>query len=106
MGHMFWLSDEQWAVIEPLLPRNNKGGTRRVDDRRVIFRHHSCPQSGEPLVWLTEGMRTVDDDLQPLKSLVLQALLDRSGRGACRLGRGDQEHVHGQRLRQGASLRP
>ncbi|WP_235988130.1 IS5 family transposase, partial [Roseibium aggregatum] len=26
---------EQWAVIEPLLPRH-KGGARRVDDRRVI----------------------------------------------------------------------
>lgn len=35
MGNLFWLSDEQWAVIEPLLPRN-KGGARRVDDRRVI----------------------------------------------------------------------
>lgn len=35
MRHLFWLSDEQWAVIEPLLPRH-KGGARRVDDRRVI----------------------------------------------------------------------
>ena len=35
MGHLFWLSDEQWAVIEPLVPAN-KGGARRVDDRRVI----------------------------------------------------------------------
>src|SRR5688500_18546714 len=35
MKDLFWLSDEQWAVIEPLLPRN-KGGARRVDDRRVI----------------------------------------------------------------------
>ena len=35
MGRLFWLSDVQWAVIEPLLPRN-KGGARRVDDRRVI----------------------------------------------------------------------
>ncbi|RZI55030.1 MAG: IS5 family transposase [Pseudomonas sp.] len=35
MRDLFWLSDEQWAVIEPLLPRN-KGGARRVDDRRVI----------------------------------------------------------------------
>ena len=35
MGHLFWLSDEQWVVIESLLPRN-KGGARRVDDRRVI----------------------------------------------------------------------
>ena len=35
MGHLFWLSDAQWAVIGPLLP-NNKGGARRVDDRLVI----------------------------------------------------------------------
>jgi transposase len=30
-----WLSDEEWARIEPLLPRGRKGA-RRVDDRRVI----------------------------------------------------------------------
>ncbi len=35
MGHLFWLPEAQWAVIEPLLP-NNKGGARRVDDCRVI----------------------------------------------------------------------
>jgi len=29
-----WLSEVQWAVIEPLLP--NLGGKPRVDDRRVI----------------------------------------------------------------------
>jgi transposase len=35
MGHLFWLSDEAWAAIEPHLPRNQPGA-RRVDDRRVI----------------------------------------------------------------------
>ena len=34
MGERFWLSDAQWAAIEPLLPR--LGGKPRVDDRRVI----------------------------------------------------------------------
>jgi len=34
MGERFWLSDTQWAAIEPLLP--NLGGKPRVDDRRVI----------------------------------------------------------------------
>lgn len=29
------LSDEEWAVIEPLLP-NNSRGIERVDDRRMI----------------------------------------------------------------------
>jgi len=35
MSRLFWLSDTQWAAIEPYLPRNQPGG-RRVDDRRVI----------------------------------------------------------------------
>ncbi len=34
MAGEFWFSDRQWAVIEPLLPRNQPGA-RRVDDRRV-----------------------------------------------------------------------
>jgi transposase len=34
MAEQFWLSDRQWAVIEPLLP--HLGGKPRVDDRRVI----------------------------------------------------------------------
>ena len=35
MSVLFWLSDEQWAAVEPHLPRNQPGA-RRVDDRRVI----------------------------------------------------------------------
>ena len=35
MAELFWLSDEPWAAIEPLLPKNQPGA-RRVDDRRVI----------------------------------------------------------------------
>ena len=35
MSGEFWLSDTQWAVIEPLLPKNQPGA-RRTDDRRVI----------------------------------------------------------------------
>ena len=30
-----WLSDAEWARVEPLLPRGRKGA-HRVDDRRVI----------------------------------------------------------------------
>jgi transposase len=32
---LFWLSDEQWAVMEPFMPKNQPGA-RRQDDRRVI----------------------------------------------------------------------
>jgi len=35
MAAEYWLDDAAWAVIEPLLPRNQPGA-RRVDDRRVI----------------------------------------------------------------------
>lgn len=35
MSVLFWLSDEQWAAIEPHVPKNQPGA-RRVDDRRVI----------------------------------------------------------------------
>ena len=35
MGHLFWLSDEQCAAIEPHMPKNQPGA-RRVDDRTVI----------------------------------------------------------------------
>ena len=34
-SNLYWLSDEQWARIEPLLPRDVRGKAR-VDDRRVI----------------------------------------------------------------------
>ena len=32
---LFWLDDQQWAAIEPFMPRN-KPGARRKDDRRII----------------------------------------------------------------------
>jgi transposase len=35
MAHLFWLSDQAWASIEPHLPLGLPG-KRRVDDRRVI----------------------------------------------------------------------
>jgi transposase len=35
MAVEFWLDDQQWAAIEPLLP-TNQSGARRTDDRRII----------------------------------------------------------------------
>jgi transposase len=32
---LYWLSDAEWAKIEPLMPRGRRGA-HRVDDRRVI----------------------------------------------------------------------
>jgi transposase len=35
MAREFWLDDQQWLAIEPLLPKNQPGA-RRDDDRRII----------------------------------------------------------------------
>jgi len=35
MAGEFWLDDQQWAAIEPLLPTNQPGAHRK-DDRRII----------------------------------------------------------------------
>ena len=45
MADFFWFSDEQWARIEPLLPRNTRG-RKRVDDRRVLSGIVHALQSG------------------------------------------------------------
>jgi transposase len=34
-SNLFWLSDEQWARIEPCLPTDVRG-KKRADDRRII----------------------------------------------------------------------
>ena len=34
-SYPFWLNDEAWSLIEPMLPKNQPGA-RRVDDRRVL----------------------------------------------------------------------
>lgn len=57
MADLFWLSDEQWAVPEPFMPKNQPGA-RRVDDRRVISgivhmlktgcRWRDCPEAYGP----------------------------------------------------------
>lgn len=45
MRRGFWLSDEQWGLIEPHLP-HRAAGRRRVDDRRVISGIIHVLQSG------------------------------------------------------------
>jgi transposase len=52
MGH-FDLSDEEWAVIEPLLPANVRGPRRR-DDRRVLNGIFYILRTGAPWRHLPE----------------------------------------------------
>jgi len=78
-----WLSDEEWARIEPLLPRGRKGA-HRVDDRRVISGIVHMLKSGAlwrdcPLSWaLHDGLQS----LQPLEPAVSVAEDVRSSDGA------------------------
>jgi transposase len=55
---LYWLSDVEWARIEPLMPRGRRGA-HRVDDRRVIsgivymlrsgVRWRDCPAAWVPM---------------------------------------------------------
>lgn len=100
MANEFWLSDEQWAVIEPCLPKNQPGA-RRVDDRRVLSgiihvlksgcRWRDCPALYGPYttvynrwnrwsrrkVWrnLFEALRSIspDDDFHAIDSTTAKA---------------------------------
>ena len=65
MAELFWLSDEQWAAIEPLLP--NLGGKPQVDDRRVIS--GILHRFREGLRWRPRSpghIRAAHDAVQPL----------------------------------------
>lgn len=45
MSHYFWLTDEQFGRLRPLLPTDTRG-VKRVDDRRVISGIVHVLQSG------------------------------------------------------------
>ena len=60
--NLFWLSDEQWARIEPHLPTDVRG-VERADDRRVISGIVHVPQVWLPLVRLPGSLWSADDDL-------------------------------------------
>ena len=65
MRGLFWLSDQQWAAIEPHLPYY-AAGKRREDDRRIISGIIHVLQSGLSVAGLSAGVRSLDDGLQPL----------------------------------------
>ena len=101
---LFWLSDEQWAAIEPFMPRNQPGA-RREDDRRIISgilhalkigcRWCDCPEAYGPSTTVYNRFNRWSHRGFWLK--LLDALGGRR--------RGDQEHRHRQHLHQGPALR-
>lgn len=68
MAHLFWLSDEAWAVFEPHLPRGLPGKLR-VDDLRVISGHPAYAEDRVPVARCAVGLWATKHHLQPLHAL-------------------------------------
>ena len=90
MANEFWLSEQQWSVIEPLLPRNQPGA-RRVDDRRVISGIIHVLKAGCRWEDCPGGLWALDDDLQSLQPMVPTRTLAAPVRGSGKNGR--QRHA-------------
>ena len=82
----FWLSDAQFAKIEPLLPTETRGSEAR---RRPAGdqRHHPCPEVRLSLGRCAGGIRAAKDALQSFRALGGQGRVGRPVRGAGALGR-------------------
>ena len=85
MADLFWFSDQQWARVEPLLPKNTRG-LKRVDDRRVLSGIVACHEVGLPVVRLPERIRAIENNLQSLCEMGRKRHLGRHLRSACRRG--------------------
>ena len=111
MADLFWLSDGQWAVLEPFMPTNRPGahpGHKRACARgrrpaRVV-RHPARAHLGLSLARLPGRLRPAHDRLQPVQPLVAARLLARHAGGAGRGGLGGRDGGAGQHLRARAPL--
>ncbi len=103
MAGEFWLSDGQWARLQPLLP-NKPRGVPRVDDRRVISGIVHVLQSGLPVEGCAGGLRSFQDALQPQRPLGCQGCMARGVRDAGGLGRSACRGADRQHACQSASL--
>ena len=68
MAHLFWLSDEAWAAVEPHLP---EGSARQAacGRPRGDLGHPACAPDRLPLARCSGRLRAAHDDLQSLPSL-------------------------------------
>ncbi len=79
----FDLSDEEWAVIEPLLPKGGRGPPR-VDDRRVLNGIFYILRTGGPMARPARALRSAHHRLQPLCALGAARHMEGDLRWACR----------------------
>ena len=105
MAEFFWFSDEQWARIEPLLPRNIRRPQAGGRSPGAEW-HRPCPAERRAMERLPQAcLRAEEDALQPLRALgragCVGGRLSRPGRRR----RGARQAVHRQQLHQGPSHR-
>ncbi len=79
----FDLSDEEWAVIEPLLPTGGRG-PKRTDDRRILNGIFYILRTGAPWRDLPERYVPRYHRLQPLRPLGAARHMEVDLRCACR----------------------
>ena len=107
MAQLYWLNEEEWARIQPLLPQGRRGA-HRVDDRRVISgivhmlragaRWRDCPAAYGP--YTTIYNRFNRWSRQGVWEAVFQALTGSSG--IFPSGAIDSTHVKAHRSAAGA----
>ncbi len=82
----FELSDEEGALLEPLLPKSRKSA--RVDDRKIVNAIFLCATHRNAVAGFASAQRPLHDRLQSLQSLVppryLEACLRPVGIGIAR----------------------
>ena len=102
--HHFWLSDEQFARMQPLLP-NKPRGVPRVDDRRVISGIVHVIRNG--LMWRDAPavLWSAQDLVQPLRALEPGGGVRPDLRSPCRRQRCDRHRDDRRHPSQGASHR-
>jgi len=100
---LFWLSDEQWQRIEPLLPTDVRGKDR-VDDRRVISGILHVLKSGCRWCDCPPEYGPTDDDLQSLARWAKRGVWERLFREIAIRGRStetqmiDSTHIKAHRI--------
>ena len=105
MGMQLWLSDAQWATIDPNLPKNQPGAQRTIG-RQVIpgvlhMLKGRCRWGGGP-----EAHDLPITVCKPLQPLALPQVLGRLAGSAGRFWRADQEHRSRSRLTSMRHVRP
>lgn len=113
---LYWLSDDEWAAIQPHLPTGRRGARQAADpiaDRRLRsnlprgagdLRHFAYVANGSAIARLPVGIWSLHDTLQPLQPMVQARRM-----GGCflcyfRLFRRRGHHQRRQYIGQGAPL--